>query len=223
MSHGLKYNTSLEPVSFKEYGRNVQQLVQHCMTIEHPGERQAFAQAIIDLMGQMSPHLRNVEDFRHKLWDHLFEIADYKLDIKSPYPIPLEKDMSKPPKLEYPQSRMRFRHYGKNVERLIKKAIAMEDGAKKVAFTKVIANYMKMVYATWNRDGVSDELIKSDLELLSKGQLTLSNEAAIKVPKQSRPKQRKRSVGGNNYSRGGKSNRNNNYKSKNNNKRRNYR
>lgn len=218
MSHGLIYNTSLKPVSFKEYGRNVQQLVEHCAGIEHPGERQAFAEAIIDMMGQMSPHLRNVEDFRHKLWDHLFEIANFDLDIESPYPIPSEKDLSPPPKLQYPQSRMRFRHYGKNVEHLIKKAISMEDGPKKLAFTKVIANYMKMVYATWNRDGVSDELIKSDLELLSKGKLTLSDEASIKAPKQPRPKQHKRS--NDRRSGGGKNNRNN-YKSKN--KRRNYR
>ncbi|MFK7907611.1 MAG: DUF4290 domain-containing protein [Chitinophagales bacterium] len=221
--HGLKYNTSLTKLAFKEYGRNVQQLVDYCVEIEDERHRNVFAQAIIDLMGQMSPHLRNVEDFRHKLWDHLFEIANYKLDIESPYPIPLAKDISKPPKLDYPQSRMRFRHYGKNVERLISKAIEMEDGPKKLAFTKVIANYMKMVYANWNRDGVSDELIKSDLELLSKGALTLSDEAAIKVPKQSRPKPQKRDRGGNNSrssrggSKGGYS------KSKNNNKRRNYR
>ncbi|MEZ4886096.1 MAG: DUF4290 domain-containing protein [Chitinophagales bacterium] len=218
MSHGLKYNTSLTPVLFKEYGRNVQQLVDHCITIEDEKYRNAFAQAIIDLMGQMSPHLRNVEDFRHKLWDHLFEIANYKLDIDSPYPIPLKKEVLEQPKLDYPQSRMRFRHYGKNVERLIKKAIAMEDGPKKQAFARVIANYMKMVYANWNRDGVSDELIKSDLELLSKGELTLSEEAAIKMPKSNQMKPRKRSVGRS----GGKSNRGGSYKSKNN-KRRNFR
>ena len=119
MIDGLKYNTSLTKLAFKEYGRNVQQLVDHCITIEDDAYRNAFAKAIIDLMGQMSPHLRNVEDFRHKLWDHLFEIANYNLDIESPYPIPHSKDLSKPPKLHYPQSRMRFRHYGKNVERLI--------------------------------------------------------------------------------------------------------
>ncbi|MGB1241490.1 MAG: DUF4290 domain-containing protein [Chitinophagales bacterium] len=221
--HGLKYNTSLSKLAFKEYGRNVQQLVDYCVEIEDEKHRNVFAQAIIDLMGQMSPHLRNVEDFRHKLWDHLFEIANYNLDIESPYPIPLEKDTSKPPKLDYPQSRMRFRHYGKNVERLISKAIQMEDGPKKLAFTKVIANYMKMVYANWNRDGVSDELIKSDLELLSKGALTLSDEAAIKVPKQSRPKQHNKRDRGSSRggSRGGSKG---GYgKPKNNNKRRNYR
>ncbi len=221
MSHGLIYNTTLTKLSFKEYGRNVQQLIDHCITIEDEAYRNAFAQAIIDLMGQMSPHLRNVEDFRHKLWDHLFEIADYKLDIESPYPIPTSKEVLPPPQLDYPQSRMRFRHYGKNVERLIQKAIQMEDGPKKYAFTKVIANYMKMVYANWNRDGVSDELIKSDLELLSNGKLVLSDEAAIKVPKQSRHKPQrsnKRSVN----NRGGKNNRHN-HKSNKNNKRRNYR
>lgn len=221
MSHGLIYNTTLTKLSFKEYGRNVQQLVDYCITIEDEAYRNAFAKAIIDLMGQMSPHLRNVEDFRHKLWDHLFEIANYKLDIESPYPIPTSKEVAPIPKLDYPQSRMSFRHYGKNVERLIQKAIEMEDGPKKYAFTKVIANYMKMVYANWNRDGVSDELIKSDLELLSNGELILSDEAAIKVPKQNRHKpQRSNKRAVNN--RGGKNNRHN-HKSNKNNKRRNYR
>ncbi len=170
----MKYNTSLEQVVFMEYGRNIQKLIKYAVTIEDIQERTKFAKAIIHLMGQMHPHLRNIEEFQSKLWAQLYIISDLKLDVDVPFEHPTEEQLNEgPSRVPYPQSRLRFRHYGKNVERLIKRAIDMEDGSKKDIFIKVIANYMKMVYNNWNRENVSDELIKSDLSLLSEGLLVL--------------------------------------------------
>ena len=170
----MEYTMNQGKVIFMEYGRNIQKLVQHAVTIEDKEERAAFAKAIVNLMGQMHPHLRNVDEFRSKLWTQLFIMSEYKLDVESPYPKPAKLMINvKPEKVEYPQSRLKFKHYGKNVEHLIAKAIEMEDSAKKDAFICVIANYMKMVYRNWNRDGISDEIIKADLIFLSEGRLEL--------------------------------------------------
>jgi len=181
----MEYNTSSPPLVFREYGRNIQQLVDHAITIEDRKERNLFAREIIKLMGQMHPHLKNVEEFRHKLWHQLFIISDYRLDIDSPYPMPTREEVqAKPKPAPYPQVKLRFKHYGKNVEKLIEKAVTMKDKEKKQAFAKVIANYMKMVYRNWNRDGVSDELIKSDLMILSDNQLAIAEDEVLEVPKQ---------------------------------------
>ncbi len=168
----MDYNTSLGGISFREYGRNIQKLVNHAKTIENKYERTIFARAIINLMGQMHPHLRNIDEFRSKLWTQLYVMADFDLDVDSPYPIPAPEEVhTKPNKVNYPQSKLKFRHYGKNVEQLIAKAIKMEEGPKKKAFVRVIANYMKMVYKNWNRETVSDEIIKNDLAFLSGDEL----------------------------------------------------
>lgn len=170
------YNTRRPQMVIPEYGRNIQKMVEHAISIEDREERNKVAQSIINVMGQLNPHLRDIVDFKHKLWDHLFIISDFKLDVDSPYPYPdKEKIFEKPKPLEYPQSNIRFKHYGKSVEAFISKAIEMQDGEEKTELIKTIANLMKKSYLTWNRESVDDDLIVSDLKLLSKGQLKLDD------------------------------------------------
>ncbi|MCC7332292.1 MAG: DUF4290 domain-containing protein [Flavobacteriales bacterium] len=170
------YNTSRPKMIIPEYGRNIQKMVEHAISVEDRAERNKVAQTIITVMGQLNPHLRDIVDFKHKLWDHLFIISDFKLDVDSPYPIP-DKDIifKKPEPLNYPQSNIRFKHYGKNVEEFIKEAIKMNDGDEKKTLVRYIANLMKKSYLTWNRESVDDDLIMSDLKLLSKGQLRIDD------------------------------------------------
>ncbi len=174
----LRYNTSGSKLVIPEYGRNIQRLIEHAQTIEEKDYRQAFVEKIVDLMIQMHPQARNVEDYRNKIWYHVFLIADFKLDVDSPVEVSLEKlTAKKPARVPYPKSKTRYRHYGKNVHSMVQKAMEMEDVEKKQAFANVIGAYMKMAYKTWNRESVSHDIIKLDLENMSKGELTLSAEA----------------------------------------------
>lgn len=174
------YNSAREKLIMKEYGRNIQYLVQHAMTLEDPVERNNLVQDIIELMGTLNPALRNVEDYRHKLWDHIFMISDFKLEAESPYPMPDRETLRrKNMQLTYPRENVRFRHYGRYVESMIQRAIEMEDPEKKAAFTEIIGNYMKLVYQNWNRDNVTDDQIKYDLEFLSQGKLSLTESSNL--------------------------------------------
>jgi hypothetical protein len=176
----MDYNSSRSKLVLKEYGRHVQMIVENCMKVKDREKRNQFAKEIIELMGQLNPHLRNVEDFRHKLWDHLFIMSDYQLDVDSPYPIKGREEIEKKPeKLPYPQSRIRFKHYGKNVEALVAKAAKTADPEKQADFTECIGNFMKMVYQNYSKDAVNDETIKSDLKLLSKGKLEITEDQDI--------------------------------------------
>lgn len=188
-----------------EYGRNVQQMVQHAKTIADKEERNKVAKSIIKVMGQLNPQAKDVNDFEQKLWAHLFAIAEYNLDVDSPYPIPL-KDVvdAKPDRLAYPNKKIRFKHYGKSVEDLIAAAIKIEDPEEKEALTESIANLMKRSYLSWNRDSVNDDTIFAHLEILSEGQLKCSEDFTLDQTNQilfkSNPKRKKRS-GKSNYSR----------------------
>src|SRR5580658_1543524 len=176
----MNYNSARDKLVLKEYGRHVQTIVENSMKMKDRDKRNEFAKELIELMGQLNPHLRNVEDFRHKLWDHLFIMSDYKLDVDSPYPIKGRAEIEKRPKrLPYPQSRIKYKHYGKNVETLVAKAITTEDLEKQAGFTQCIGNFMKLVYQNWSRENVNDETIKNDLRLLSKGALVISDEQDI--------------------------------------------
>jgi len=172
----MEYNSSKEFLIIPEYGRHVQNLINHVKEIENPVERQHFAERIIGLMMQMHPQNRNLEDYVDKLWRHLFQIANYELDVTPPggvKPTP-ESCHKKPERVAYPAKDTRFRHYGSNVQQLIAKAISMEDGRKKDAFVQVIGSYMKLAYKTWNREYyVSDDIIIDDLEHLSGARLKL--------------------------------------------------
>jgi len=225
----MDYNTSRSTLIFKEYGRNIQELINDTVKIERVEKRQQVADYIVSLMSQMNPQFRNIEQFRQKLWDHLFKISLYKLEVESPYPIK-EGDLIdlNHKRLEYPQSKLKFKHYGKNVETLITKAIAMEDREKQIEFTKVIGNYMKMVYKNWNQEHVDDDQIIEDLKFLSGNKLILSEDSNLdKLSRSNRNKTRhsngkssgysKNSNSKGKYSRNNNNNNNNRNKGKNNN------
>lgn len=170
------YNTRRPKMVIPEYGRNIQKMIDHAMTVENKEERNKIANAIISVMGQLNPHLRDIADFKHKLWDHLFIISDFKLDVDSPYPLPdREAIAKKPEKLAYPENNIRFKHYGKSIENLIEQAILLEEKEEKSALIRIIANLMKKTYLTFNRDSVNDELIIADLKTLSQGKLQLED------------------------------------------------
>lgn len=174
------YNTRRPQMVIPEYGRNIQKMVEHAINTQDRTERNKIANAIISVMGQLNPHLRDIADFKHKLWDHLFIISDYKLDVDSPYPVPeREEIMKKPEKMNYPSTDNRFKHYGKSVVNLINKALELPEGDEKEALTGVIVNLMKKSYLTFNQDSVNDEQILDDLNTLSSGKLKVSENINI--------------------------------------------
>ncbi|MGM0636101.1 MAG: DUF4290 domain-containing protein [Bacteroidota bacterium] len=177
MIENLEYNSNREQLRIPEYGRNVQKMVDHALTIEDDAERNKVAQSIISVMGNMSPHLRDVTDFQHKLWDQLFIISDFRLDVESPFPKPTRELIYKrPDPLEYPQNHPKYRFYGNNIKRMIDEAVKMEDGNMKDALVLTIANHMKKCFLNWNRDSVKDSVIFNHLKELSDNQLDLTVE-----------------------------------------------
>lgn len=173
----IEYNTERPEIHFPEYGRSLQEMILHAKTIESQPHRQKTVEAIVGLMIQLGPQgNRNMDDYREKLWNHVFEVANYELDVSPPPGIIIrrEEDRAKPEPLGYPKSATRMRHYGNSVHALIQKAIEMPEGSKKEGFVEVIASYMKLAYKTWNKEHyVSDDIVKEDLEILSNGQLLL--------------------------------------------------
>jgi hypothetical protein len=168
----MEYNTTRNHLIMKEYGRNIQKMIEYVLSIEDADHRQRNAMSLIELMGTLNPHLRNVEDFRHKLWDHLFLISDFKLDVESPYPIPTRETLrAKPERLPYPKKYPRNRHFGKNLEMVIDKAIREDNPEKKEGFTQCIGNYMKLAYSNWHKESVHDDAIKAELTSITNGQL----------------------------------------------------
>lgn len=181
-SFDLEYNSARENLVIPEYGRNVQKLIDYAKTIEDPKFRQAFVEKIVDLMQQMHPQSRNMDDYREKLWKHVFRIADYELGVTTPDGSVIKKSeaQKRPDMIDYPEFEAQYRHYGHNVQRLIKKALSMEPGPKKDGFVAVIGSYMKLAYRTWNKEHyVSDDIIKADLENLSNGKLSLKDSVSI--------------------------------------------
>ncbi|RPH33528.1 MAG: DUF4290 domain-containing protein [Bacteroidales bacterium] len=171
----MDYNTSRKKLNLPEYGRNIQQMVDHLSTVEDRDERNRLARVLIGIMGNLNPHLRDINDFKHKLWDHIFIMSDFKLDIDSPYPIPSQETYEEKPKtVPYPTQPITYKHYGRSIEMMIQKAIEMEEGQQKEALTQLIANHMKKAYLMWNNDSVSDEDVIRDLNVLSKGKLALA-------------------------------------------------
>lgn len=172
----MEYNSQRSKMNISEYGRNIQKMIEHIMTVESREKRNQLARATIQVMGQLNPHLRDINDFKHKLWDHLFMMSNFELDVDSPYPIPSEETLKrKPEMLKYPSNHIKIRHYGRHIEEMIKEAAEYEDGEEKKALVKAIANHLKKSYLIWNRDSVTDEEIASHLKLLSKGKLELDD------------------------------------------------
>ncbi|HTN21753.1 MAG TPA: DUF4290 domain-containing protein [Pelobium sp.] len=176
------YNTSREKLILAEYGRNVQNMVEYIIALPTKEERNRYAQVVIDMMGFLNPHLRDVPDFKHKLWDHLQIISKFRIDVDSPYPTPTIEEINfKPEVLSYPQKRIKFKHYGHTVEMMIKKAKEITEPEKRAHMVSSIANFMKMAYVVWNKDHVADDQILSDLSILSNGELDVTNVVLQKV------------------------------------------
>jgi Domain of unknown function (DUF4290) len=174
MPDNFDYNSTRNKLILSEYGRNVQNMVKYIVALPTKEERNRYAQVVIDLMGFLNPHLRDVADFKHKLWDHLHIISDFQIDVDSPYPKPsVEAIHMKPEPLKYPHQRIKYKHYGKTIEFMIEKAKSIDDADRKRHMVQAIANFMKMAYVQWNKDSVADETILSDLYALSGGQLKL--------------------------------------------------
>ena len=168
----MEYNTEREHLIIPEYGRHVQKMVKHATKIKDKKERKECVEAIIAFMGQMNPHLRDVQDFTHKLWDHLFIMSDFELDIESPYPKPKkEKLEEKPKKMPYPKTNIKFPFYGINVQKMIAHACKMKDGELKETMAGMIANHMKKDYLNWNKAFVDNQTILNHLNKLSEGKL----------------------------------------------------
>ncbi|NIG52168.1 DUF4290 domain-containing protein [Chitinophaga sp. Cy-1792] len=168
----MEYNTTRNHLIMKEYGRNIQKMVEFLLTIEDDMDRQRNSMAVIELMGTLNPHLKNVEDFRHKLWDHIFNISGFALKVESPYPIPTKETLkARPERLEYPKKYPRNRHFGKNLEMVIDKAISEENPEKKEGFTQTVANYMKLAYGNWHKESVHDDAIRAELLSITGNQL----------------------------------------------------
>jgi Domain of unknown function (DUF4290) len=170
----LEYNSERPHLIIPEYGRHLQKLIDQAVAVENKEERNKFAQYIIQVMGGLNPHLRDVPDFQHKLWDQIFIMSNFKLDVDSPYPIPSREVLQlKPEVLKYPQNFPKYRYYGNNLKYMIEVANKWEDGEMKNALVKVIANHMKKSYLSWNKDTVKDDVIFEHLYELSDGKLNL--------------------------------------------------
>jgi len=169
----MKYNTKRDPLIIPEYGRHVQSMINHAVTIEETDEQQKCVDAIIAFMGQMNPHFRDIKEFTHKLWDHLHIMSNFKLDIRSPYPKPEnDKLQEKPEKMNYPNNKIKFSYYGNTIQSMISTAIEME-GEERSILTGMIANQMKKSYILFNESSVDNNMIKMHLKQMSKNQLSL--------------------------------------------------
>ena len=203
MPQEFDYNSTRSKLLLTEYGRNVQNMVKYIVALPTKDERNRYAAVVIELMGFLNPHLRDVADFKHKLWDHLHIISNYELDVDSPYPKPTPEAIHlKPEPLKYPHQRIRYKHYGKTIELMIEKAKSIEDPERKKYMVQSIANFMKMAYVQWNKDSVADESILADLVAMSRGELQVDETINLnRVEYRPAPQT-------NNNNRGGRSNNN---------------
>ena len=173
----MEYNTARNHLIIPEYGRHVQKMVEHATTITDKDKRNKCVNAIINFMGQMNPHLRDIKEFTHKLWDHLFIMSEFQIDAESPYPIPeIKKLQEKPKKMPYPKNKIKFPFYGAALENMIKFAVAMNKGRQKEIMTGMVANHMKKSYLLFNKHSVSNETIKLHLNQLSENKLKLAED-----------------------------------------------
>lgn len=174
------YNARRKRLMLPEYGRNVQKMVNHIKTIKDRDERNKAANTVIGVMQNMVPHGRDMEEFKHKLWDHLALISNFELDIDAPYELPTkEKYTAKPSPIPYNSNPIRFKHYGRGIELLIEKATELQEGEEKDRLIKLIANHMKRSYFTWNKNVVNDGVIFKDIEKISKGKLIPDKELVL--------------------------------------------
>jgi hypothetical protein len=180
----LEYNSTRDKLLFSEYGRSVQKLIAYAKTVENRDERQRIVEEIVELINQLNPQTKNVLEYKQKLWRHVYKMADYELDVDHPFgENPTEDDIRfKPSKVPYPQHEFNWRHYGYNIRVMIDKALKMEDGPVKQGFVETILSYMKLSYRTWNKEHfVSDDIIISDLSVMSGNKLSVDDDHTIQV------------------------------------------
>ena len=176
MIENLEYNSDREDLIIPEYGRHIHKMVNQAIECNNKDERNNMAKAIIGVMGNLNPHLRDVSDFQHKLWDQLFIMSQFQLDVDSPYPKPSKEIFEqKPEKLNYPQNHPKYRFYGNNIKKMIDVAVSWEDGEMKSQLVYVIANHMKKCFLNWNKDTVEDSVIYEHLFELSNGKISLDS------------------------------------------------
>ncbi|MFT4022465.1 MAG: DUF4290 domain-containing protein [Flavihumibacter sp.] len=181
----MEYNTSRNHLIMREYGRHIQRMIEHTLTVDDKDKRQRNARTVIELMGFLNPHLKNVEDFRHMLWDHLFLISDFQLEVESPYPIPTAETLkARPAPLPYPKGYPRFSHLGRNLETVINKALKEENPEKKQGLANAVAYYMKLAYSNWHKEIVHDDAIQGELSNMTRGQLEFTNTPYVKAFRQ---------------------------------------
>lgn len=228
----MEYNTTRTQMLMPEYGRNVQSMAEYLLTIEDRAQRLKNAEAIIDIMAILNPHLKLIEDYRHKLWDHLYQMTDFKLEVDSPYPAPTAEEIRRKPQvLPYPATKIKYRHLGHNLEQVIDKALAETNKEKKEGFTQHIAYFMKLAYTNWHKEPVQDDMVKTELAHITEGALQYEPGGGFKVVVDMRPngnnnfgkKKNKggggnRNFGGNNQGANAGNNYNKNRKFKNKNK-----
>ena len=180
MIENLEYNTERTKLIIPEYGRHLHKMIDQALACVNKEERNKMAKAIIGVMGNLNPHLRDVPDFQHKLWDQLFIMSGFNLDVDSPFPKPSKEIYDeKPEKLNYPQNHPKYRFYGNNIKKMIDVAISWEEGEMKTELIYVIANHMKKCFLKWNKDSVDDVIIFNHIFELSDGK--------IKIDKNSKP------------------------------------
>ena len=189
----MEYNTNRTKLLMPEYGRNIQQMVEYCKSLPSKEERNEVAKTIVEFMGQRNPHLRDEENYKHKLWDHLYILADYDLDVDAPYPFPTREELAqKPKRMDYPSFDNEYKFYGKSILQLIDKAIELEEGEEKEALIQVIANNMKKSYNVYNKEHVQDEVIFRHLKELSQDKLDLTGIETLDKSKIYHPNRNKR-------------------------------
>ncbi len=189
----MEYNTNRTKLLMPEYGRNIQQMVEYCKSLPSKEERNEVAKTIVEFMGQRNPHLRDEENYKHKLWDHLYILADYDLDVDAPYPFPTKEELDqKPNRMDYPSFENEYKFYGKSILQLIDRAIELEEGEEKEALIQVIANNMKKSYNVYNKEHVQDEVIFRHLKELSQNKLDLTGIETLDKSKIYHPSRNKR-------------------------------
>ena len=189
----MEYNTNRTKLLMPEYGRNIQLMVEYCKSLPSKEERNEVAKTIVEFMGQRNPHLRDEENYKHKLWDHLYILADYDLDVDAPYPFPTKEELAqKPNRMDYPSFENEYKFYGKSILQLIDRAIELEEGEEKEALIQVIANNMKKSYNVYNKEHVQDEVIFRHLKELSQDKLDLTGIETLDKSKIYHPNRNKR-------------------------------
>ena len=177
----MEYNTTRNHLIIREYGRHIQKMAEYTLTLENREDRNKNAFAIVELMALLNPHVKSIEDYKHKLWDHLHIITDFQLEVDSPYPKPTrEKVQARPERMRYPKRYPKYSHLGKNIEIVIDKALNEEDEEKRKGFANSIAYYMKLTYSNWHKELVHDDNIQTELNAITDGELEFTTRPFIK-------------------------------------------